>query len=194
MIESTGGGQKINILIKVLEAYKNDEEKVILFTDSYDVIIVEEPETILEKFKSLNSRIVFGAETYCWPDISLIDEYPAVEANQKRFLNSGGFIGYANHLYDIITSSKVQDDDDDQLFYTKLFLNMPTREKYRMRLDLDSLIFQNLNGALDEVVLATAEDKQHVRLFNNLTKNYPSVVHGNGLSKVTLNYVHFYFI
>jgi hypothetical protein len=37
------------------------------FLNSYDVIIVEEPERILEKFKALDARIVFGAETYCWP-------------------------------------------------------------------------------------------------------------------------------
>ena len=29
----TGGGQKVNILKRELEKYKNDEDKVILFTD-----------------------------------------------------------------------------------------------------------------------------------------------------------------
>jgi hypothetical protein len=141
----------------------------------------------------------------------LKEEYPKVESTQKRFLNSGGIIGYVTDLYEILTSSKVADDDDDQLFYTKLFLNVPTRVsfyefmgffllkiyvfliklKHKMKLDVNSEIFQNLNGALDEVVLVTAEDKKHMRLFNSLTDSYPSVVHGNGISKVNFN-LYFY--
>ena len=32
---TTGGGQKVNILVKELEKYKDDKNKVILFTDRY---------------------------------------------------------------------------------------------------------------------------------------------------------------
>jgi hypothetical protein len=55
-----------------------------------------------------------------------------VGENEKRFLNSGGFIGYASDIYEIITSSPVKDNDDDQLYYTKVFLNKPTRVKFRI--------------------------------------------------------------
>ncbi len=34
-----------------------------------------------------------------------------------------GFIGYAPELYKIVTSSDIEDADDDQLFYTKVFLD-----------------------------------------------------------------------
>lgn len=30
-----GGGQKVNILLRDLEKYKNDDKKIILFTDRY---------------------------------------------------------------------------------------------------------------------------------------------------------------
>jgi hypothetical protein len=33
VLELPGGGQKINILVRELEKYKDDEKKVILFTD-----------------------------------------------------------------------------------------------------------------------------------------------------------------
>ncbi len=53
-----------------------------------------------------------------------------VENNEKRFLNSGGFIGYASDIYEIITSkTKIDDEDDDQLFYTKIFLDETARVK-----------------------------------------------------------------
>jgi hypothetical protein len=35
VLELPGGGQKLNILVRELEKYKNDENKVILFTDRY---------------------------------------------------------------------------------------------------------------------------------------------------------------
>ena len=91
------------------------------------MIVTQKPSIVLEKFKTLDARILFGAEDFCWPNPELEDEYPKVEPHQKRFLNSGGFIGYAADIYSIITNSKLDDDDDDQLFYTKLFLNKELR-------------------------------------------------------------------
>ena len=53
-----------------------------------------------------------------------------VESNEKRFLNSGGFIGYASDIYEMISSQEQIDDDaDDQLFYTKIFLDETMRVK-----------------------------------------------------------------
>lgn len=103
------------------------EIKWLNFFVSYDVIVNNDAEKILEKFKEFNSRIVFGAESFCWPDPSLADSYPVVPENEKRFLNSGGFIGYAGDLYEIITTEPIKDHEDDQLFYTKIFLNKPTQ-------------------------------------------------------------------
>lgn len=34
-----------------------------------------------------------------------------------------GFVGFAPTLYEIVTSSEVNNADDDQLFYTKVFLD-----------------------------------------------------------------------
>jgi hypothetical protein len=54
-----------------------------------------------------------------------------VESNEKRFLNSGGFMGYASDIYEMIFSKeKIEDDEDDQLFYTNIFLNETTRVKF----------------------------------------------------------------
>jgi len=36
-----------------------------------------------------NAHILFGAESFCWPDESLSSQYPEVHRG-KRFLNSGG--------------------------------------------------------------------------------------------------------
>lgn len=104
---------------------------------------------IVDKFHDFDARVLFSAEEYLWPDKSLNVKYPKV-ARGKNYLNSGGFIGYANDLYAILTSSDIQDTDDDQLFYTKIYLDPELREKHKIKLDHKSQLFQNLNGAVSE--------------------------------------------
>ena len=129
-------------------------------------------------------------------------DYPFVGSNEKRFLNSGGFIGYASDVYEMILSQgDVKDDDDDQLFYTKIFLNETTRvsgeevergisplvlhlqEKWSIVLDKRADIFMNLNGAEDEVALPVTDEEVYVH--NSWTDSIPTVIHGNGPAKVT---------
>lgn len=56
---------------------------------SYDVIFTAGKSNILEKFDSLDARVVFGAEDFCWPDKTLAGHYPRVSFGYK-YLNSGG--------------------------------------------------------------------------------------------------------
>jgi hypothetical protein len=68
----SGGGQKINILRENLVRYKDEKTKILLFSDSYDVIFTQTPDFLLNKFEAFKpARIVFGAEDFCWPDQSL---------------------------------------------------------------------------------------------------------------------------
>jgi hypothetical protein len=64
---------------------------------------------------------------WCHLNFYLKHEYPVVSDDEYRFLNSGGFIGYASDVYSIITSTQIMDNDDDQLFYTKIFFNKELR-------------------------------------------------------------------
>ncbi len=91
------------------------------------MIANDEPQEAINKFKSTKSRILFSAEEFCWPEPSLKDQYPEVSPKEKRFLNSGGIIGYAKDFYEIVTMKPINDEEDDQLYYTKLFLNSTIR-------------------------------------------------------------------
>ncbi|XP_052126964.1 procollagen-lysine,2-oxoglutarate 5-dioxygenase 1 [Frankliniella occidentalis] len=179
-----GGGYKINLLKEELEQYKNDSNKIILFTDAFDVVILANADKISKQFRSLDGRIVFSAEGFCWPDESLASNYPTV-ARGKRFLNSGGFIGYAPELYQLVTSKDVQDTDDDQLFYTHMYLDAEIRKQLNIKLDHRSTIFQNLNGALADVELQLEAGNSYIK--NTAYSTIPLIVHGNGPSKTVLN-------
>ncbi len=146
---------------------------------------MQSSDEILRKFKSLDARVVFGAERFCWPDKSLEEKYPQVSEKEKRFLNSGAFIGFANDIYEIVSFAPIADNDDDQLYYTQIFLNKELRDKHSMKLDTLSTIFQNMNGAVDELSISTNENE--FSLVNTVTNTNPSVLHGNGASKLFLN-------
>jgi hypothetical protein len=184
-----GGGQKINLLKPVVKKWKDDKNTLVMFTDSYDVIIADGEDSIISKFRDFNAQIVFSAEGFCWPDRSLAPKYPKV-ALGKRFLCSGGFIGYGNVVHDIIWDHEIKDTDDDQLYYTEIYLDESKRSDFGMKLDHRSHIFQNLNGAQEEVEIKYEDDKSVGHNVVYGTK--PAIFHGNGPSKIFLNYLSNY--
>lgn len=183
-MKSTGGAYKINLLKKALKDFKSDSSKIILVTDGYDVIFLSSLEAIITKFKTFDARILFSAESFCWPDKSLASQYPKINIGEP-YLNSGGFIGYASDIYEMLMTFQVADKDDDQLFYTKIYLNPTFRDKHKMKLDSKAEIFQNLNGAVDKVKLRFTDN--YAYLHNTEFDTIPMIVHGNGHSKIVLN-------
>ncbi|KAM6960302.1 LOW QUALITY PROTEIN: multifunctional procollagen lysine hydroxylase and glycosyltransferase LH3 [Tautogolabrus adspersus] len=183
---TVGGGQKVRWLKRELLKHSERKDLVVMFVDSYDVIFASGPEEVLSKFSRLGHRVVFSAEGFCWPDQRLAPKYPEVHSG-KRYLNSGGFIGFASDLSTIVQQWKYKDNDDDQLFYTKIYLDKIQRTKFNITLDHRSRIFQNLNGAIDEVVLKFERAK--VRARNVAYDTLPVIIHGNGPTKLQLNYL-----
>lgn len=177
-MDTVGGGHKINILKEGLKQYKSNKNLILMFTDSYDAIITAGKEVILEKFAKFNSRVVFAAENTCWPDRSLASKYPGVKESEKRYLNSGGFIGYAHEIVEMVNSQPIENDGDDQLYYTEIFLNRGLRHEWNIKLDTRAEIFQNMNFALDEVIVKYKGS--HSYMYNVKTGTLPIVLHGNG--------------
>ncbi|KAA0713693.1 Procollagen-lysine,2-oxoglutarate 5-dioxygenase 1 [Triplophysa tibetana] len=180
-----GGGQKVRLLKFALDEITEDN-KVILFVDSYDVIFSSGPKELLKKFQQTKHKVVFSAETLIWPDRHLEDKHPHVREG-KRFLGAGGFIGYASNLKKMLSDWSGEDNDSDQLFYTKIFINPDKRRSINITLDNRCRLFQNLHGALDEVVLKFEDGR--VRARNLLYDTLPVIIHGNGPTKLQMNYL-----
>uniref|UniRef100_A0A8C6WID2 procollagen-lysine 5-dioxygenase n=1 Tax=Neogobius melanostomus TaxID=47308 RepID=A0A8C6WID2_9GOBI len=150
---SIGGGQKVRLLKEAMEELADQEDLVILTVDSYDLIFAGGPEEILKKFQQANHKVIFAAEGLIWPDKRLAEKYPSVRSG-KRYLNSGGKTCKFCWLFSPKESNVAQwdlhDNDDDQLFYTKMYLDPLQRLNLNMTLDHKCQIFQNLNGAVGE--------------------------------------------
>ncbi|XP_034024550.1 procollagen-lysine,2-oxoglutarate 5-dioxygenase 2 isoform X2 [Thalassophryne amazonica] len=183
---SIGGGQKVKLLKEALEGLADQDDLVVLSVDSYDLIFAGGPEEILRKFQQANHKVVFAAEGLIWPDKRLAEKYPSVRSG-KRYLNSGGIIGYAPYINRTVSLWNLHDNDDDQLFYTKIYLDPLQRENLNMTLDHKCQIFQNLNGAVDEVLLKFGTNQ--VRVRNTMYDSLPVVIHGNRNTKIYLNYL-----
>ncbi|XP_064461104.1 procollagen-lysine,2-oxoglutarate 5-dioxygenase 1-like isoform X2 [Ornithodoros turicata] len=179
-----GGGYKVHLLKAAASKYKDVRNAVLMFVDSYDVIFAGTPKEILNNFYKFKANVVFSAEGFCWPDENLASSYPKV-ARGKPYLNSGGFIGYASQLYDVVSSTEIDAADDDQLFYTQIYLSEELRKKWGIKLDHRAEIFQNLNGATGDVELRGLEGEPYV--YNSAYGTTPLVIHGNGPSKIMLN-------
>uniref|UniRef100_A0A5K3EYM9 Fe2OG dioxygenase domain-containing protein n=3 Tax=Mesocestoides corti TaxID=53468 RepID=A0A5K3EYM9_MESCO len=142
-------------------------------------------ESFIRKYESLEHRVIFSAEKYCWPKPSLESQYPSVGENESRFLNSGSFVGPAADIHRIISYSPIDNEDDDQLYYTNIFLDPQLRREFDIALDTRSELFQNLNGALEDVRIEYNNETGY--LVNALTGSRPVVAHGNGPIKVKFN-------
>lgn len=130
------------------------------------------------------ARVLFGSEKNCWPDKSLISKYPAV-LKGNQFLNSGGFIGFAADVFSIVAHKDVADSDDDQLYFSQIYLDEEMRTKHKIQLDHTSKIFMNLYAADEEIDLQWLNNE--AKLVNTVYNTKPSVLHGNGPSKLLLN-------
>ncbi|XP_077998009.1 procollagen-lysine,2-oxoglutarate 5-dioxygenase 1-like [Glandiceps talaboti] len=186
MLRFTGGGQKIKLMKAAMEKYKDDPDLIVMFTDSYDVVFTAGPDEILKRFREMDTRVVFSSEIYLWPDTSLQDQYPKVEKGMP-YLNSGMFIGYAPEIWQIVSKTEIGNRGDDQLYYTKIYLDPELRKELNIKLDNLAVIFQNLNGVTDNVKLMF--EGKNSMLHNKKYKTVPAVVHGNGAAKVYLDHL-----
>ena len=80
-------------------------------------------------------------------------------------------------------SQKISNTDDDQLFYTRAYLDAEFREANKIQLDGTSTVFHNLHGAIREIDFGFGAH----RLTNWEQATMPQVIHGNGPTKITLN-------
>ncbi|XP_066463567.1 procollagen-lysine,2-oxoglutarate 5-dioxygenase 1 [Eleutherodactylus coqui] len=181
-----GDGQKVRLLKTDLEQYVDNEDLVILFTESYDTVFASGAAELLKKFKQTKSKVVFTAEAVAYPERRLEPKYPAVREG-KRFLGSTAFIGYASQLHKLVAEWDGADESSDQLFYTKIFLDPVKREKINITLDHRCRLFQNFQGSEGDVVLKFENGR--VRARNLVYDTLPVLVNGNGPSKLYMNYL-----
>jgi len=103
---------KLLPMIEYVESCRADD--LILFMDAFDCIVLDDEQTIIEKFLKTNAKVLISGESFCWPYDSLINNvsekvnnyiksgyYPSNKLNQKdmfKFPCAGVMMGFKNQL------------------------------------------------------------------------------------------------
>jgi len=194
---------KDDLLSDYLEEENDDE--IILFTDGFDALFIAKEEEILPKFYNIGKDLVFSAETGCWPDKDLAVQYPNETSSSYKYLNSGGFIGKAGTIKELLKDNSFDLENfknSNQYLWTKrYFKNMDT-----IALDTDCEIFCTFSPEVGDRFLPQNEDGNYYdyytcmkkwfnsnfsivkgRIFNKITNTWPCQAHFNGTSKYLID-------
>lgn len=148
--------------------------EIVLLTDAYDVILIDNHSNIIESFLKFNVNIVVSAENNRHPlntpkygDKNLIFPY----------LNSGGIIGYAGDILSTINrgySTKY----GDQYSWTQWYLNQINN--ITIVLDHNNEIF---------ISMYNVKDVQDSPFKHLKTSGIPKIIHFNGDKSLYESYV-----
>lgn len=192
---------KDQLTLQFLE--EEDEEEIILFTDGYDSLMLAGEDEILNKFYDYNTDILFSAETCCYPDPELQSSYPDANGSIYRYLNSGGFIGKAGAIRDLLESDAHRANEkfpfSNQYTWTLRFLE----NQHRIKLDTSCSIFCTFSpeitaNSFPAKAVPTTEmyftqfhtwfnanfSIENGRIYNRITNSFPCNAHFNGATSV----------
>jgi hypothetical protein len=164
-----------------------DMDSVVLFTDAYDVLIVEHASSILEKFYATGADLIFAAEPNFFPTVpdgreAAKAQFDAVDSTW-RYLNGGGWIGYAwavklmvDHISAWVASKSYDPswDNNDQPFLQEYYLSHRASNSLRVMLDTGPDFFCCLYSHVEEFVLRNS------RVRTRQSGKPMSVLHANG--------------
>jgi hypothetical protein len=160
--------------LDVARAHRND---IVCFVDAWDFIMQGTTKNIVAALGT--SDLLFHSEATCWPEPHKADAYPP-SPTPNRFVNGTGPCGYGQSIADAITYGLREFPirgressifaDNDQRFWTDVFLSGRGRVDYRCELSV------SLN-AVERSEFAILD--HHLVLNSGVT---PAFVHANGAS------------
>ncbi|VDM39746.1 unnamed protein product [Toxocara canis] len=188
-LAQSGGAEKVRILRNGLETFKERSDLIILYVDANKAILNGAEDEILTRFmESFRSdRVVFSSDNFCLGDEELTQRYPTVQKG-RRFLNSASFIGYATEVWKLLNSASFDNVNDEQMFYTYLFLDERLRSSLRLTLDSTSQLFHVVDVSKDEIRLDFS-DNGDAYITNVIHQTHPLIITGDESSKILLNYL-----
>lgn len=153
-----GFGMKVILTYEYLKALQGYTH--FIFVDAYDTIF-------LHPITDYEGGIIFSCEKHKWPDA----DAPYPESDKVwPYLNSGSYIAPIKEYLKLIEAFPINYADDDQRYFTNLYLNGNS-----IQLDTSCKIFQSYAFNTPEDFTLT-----HNSLINNITKTEPAVIHFNG--------------
>lgn len=158
---ATGGGVKLNLLREYIQDLPGQD--LIVFTDAYDVFFADDLDTIIRRYLSFKTEVLFQAESSNWPDKKSI--WPPSHT-PYRYLCSGIIIGRVRELRKMLTVD-LRDSQSDQQYLQQLYL----QGHFNVKLDHEMYIAASGEDGVDLV---------NGQIYNQHTHCCSCIYHGNG--------------
>ena len=173
-------GFKLKYLLKFCK--KRDPNDIVVQTDAWDVIIVNDCDDLLKKFKSFKRDIVLSGEKFCSPDILQFYKFNFLSVSFP-YICAGLLMGRAGTIIKMIEKywNNTEAFDDQRLWY-KVYLE----NKNKVAIDEHAKIF--LNTLYTKKGDIMYEDN---RLKYKPTNTYPIFVHAQGPDKSYLDIIRY---
>lgn len=188
----TGFTMKYDLTHKYL--YTLDDNDIVVFTDAFDVLIIQDSGTIINKFKSFNKPIVISKDGDPHSLIIMYIHSRIFKKCNNTKINSGLYIGYVwalKLLYEQIYKEYNYNikHNDDQIMLINICNNTDFFNKY-ITIDYDSILFYttfggygilnyNFTPGIDSNIINN-------KLIVKKTNQEPSFVHGPGNTNLDL--------
>lgn len=179
-----------NVLRALYECYKRATtgHDLFVYSDGADTFIQKKFTKADEKY--LEDKIVYSAESNCYPDPTLIKQYPKEYTSLKtrwQFLNGGNYGGNIDLMIQFIEKyglNKLAANANGQHEQHLAFLKAKN-DGFPIELDVECRFFQST--AFDGMNEGRPEDSafeimKSGKIKNKLTKTTPNILHGNGRS------------
>lgn len=181
-------GMKLRYLYNECKRLKPND--IILFTDSWDVVIIGDCDKIYKEYKSFKKDIVIGGE-YAFINFDYNTFNIVKYHSTKPFpcLNSGVIIGKAGTIYKLLddyTKGEIVDKTDDQEVWREIY----KKNKDKIAIDVSAKIILN-------TCFTTITDYIYVdNVFTyKPTNTQPSIIHAQGHeyfgNKIYLDYIKY---
>ncbi len=187
------------MLYKAFEDGLIKTEKI-LFCDSWDLVFVDKPDIIFEKWQDMKCDIAISAEKNCFPaDYKEQFDKVAPTDTSYKYINCGTVLGYSDAFFEMLVSMDanyhpydyyipeqgMMHHFNEQLYYHQEFFKQPVN----IKIDYYQNIAQCMQDvALDELSLFGGGSMEPgsqmiTKIRNKETNSFPSIIHWNGSSK-----------
>lgn len=167
-----------------LRHMRTSSDEHVIITDCWDMLFLESPLAIVDRFRSFGQPIVFSAERTLFP-LHNYGEYP-VGTTDSCYLNAGFMVGLREAFIALFEHLDVDNQPDDRQrvneswehFSEQQLLHHAFVEQFiPMTLDYESVLCQSMFKTRDrEIELGD-------RIRNTMTGHHPMAIHWNGPAK-----------
>ena len=191
-----GLGKPILALRRPIEALaaRLGGDVLVLIADAHDSLLAVPGAALVRKFRAVQARapltrVLISAERSCFPieEADCARFPPAPDELPYRNLNSGGWMGAARHVLDVLDAVELMypggidaANVNDQAALQYLYIDAFARRLLGLQLDYANEVFMAMHMAQAETAAHAAAPG---RVCNTLSGSCPALLHFNGGSK-----------